>query len=802
MPATRKNRRRTKAPRKVMNAPQLAQAQGLPPQNPHKRKTVIFVMTDSPAVNTGFGKVCRENVLRWAATGKYTIVCMGTNDRGEWDEIRRHPDIIIEPLPFINEDPYGMHRMPALLNKYQPDIIWGLNDIWVWTGDERSPNMDHWLLKHIKGHKPYVPLITYFPVDGNMWDQKWVQVVNASDFACPFTDYGQHILSHTNNVDMNRVRPVYHGHDHENFFPVPEEHWKHQRRQMGVPEDAFMITMIGRNQPRKQIPMLMYAFHMFWKGYVSCNGTNEWGERCGFPRNLEVMPECELCGSTDYQHEWDGVPNAYLYLHMNALDMRGYRIPKIQRDLRLDHLIMPKDHDVAKGIPIQELNLICNASDILVNPASAGGYELTVAEGMATGRPVVATRSTSMVEQLEDERGYLVRPSNFIIFDDAAHTPKHLIDMRDLVRTFVHIYQNPEEAKARGQKAIEFAKSRSWDRCAQSFMDMFDEVLKRREPLHERLHKEKANLVVVNETTNAGEAISMIPALSGLAKKNPQVKILLAVPERLVPLFAKLKSVEVINLEKMWLDRTILPQMKVNIQNVTGQVYNIENAALMLGREDVPSYLDSYGKLFDVPIDFKQLPLVYTITDDEKAFAQKALGEFANNGNRKILFLADATSPKYGVDTKTWTAALNLMKKFKGVDRIVMLNHYDGDNVENADLVLGNMSFREIMAVACECDLIVTNIEELAPLCNFLELNTVFIEGQQPVLHNAKYFRSRNPITQDPMLWVARPMQKQAGNGIKIGSSDIFAQVHKAYRTFLKIEQAQQEEQPEPVEVE
>ena len=66
-----------------------------------RNKPLIFVATDSPCVNTGFGRVCRNLVERWVKTGKYQIVCMGTNDRAE-DHPLRHmygSDLIIEPLP-------------------------------------------------------------------------------------------------------------------------------------------------------------------------------------------------------------------------------------------------------------------------------------------------------------------------------------------------------------------------------------------------------------------------------------------------------------------------------------------------------------------------------------------------------------------------------------------------------------------------------------------------------------------------------------------------------------------------------
>ena len=335
---------------------------------------------------------------------------MGTNDRAEYNPLRQlSPDLIIEPLPYIGEDPYGLQRMPELLNKYKPDLIFSLNDIWVKTGDERHPNLDNWFYRHIKGHKPYVPWIGYFPVDGRLWDQKWVNLLNEMTYACTFSDYGYKVLSETPNVKMEKVRAVYHGHDHENFFPINEKERKEYKQKMNVPEDAYLIGAIMRNQPRKNTPMLIYAFKMFKDGFVYC-------DQCGFPRNLEIMKDCELCGSYGYTPGRDGVQNSYLYLHMNLLDMRGYKLPKVIRDNKLSNVITRPDHDVAMGVPIEELNYIYNVCDIIVNPASAEGYGLPPAEAQAAGRPVVCTRSTSMIEMMENKLGKLIPIEENICF--------------------------------------------------------------------------------------------------------------------------------------------------------------------------------------------------------------------------------------------------------------------------------------------------------------------------------------------------------------------------------------------------
>jgi glycosyltransferase involved in cell wall biosynthesis/ADP-heptose:LPS heptosyltransferase len=740
-----------------------------------KSKPTILVCTDSPVVNTGFGKVCRNLVVRWVETGKYNIVCMGTNDRAEHSYLRGMVDkgLIIEPLPDIPGDPYGMHRMPELLEKYQPDLVFSLNDIWVWTGDERHPQMDNWFYKHLKAYRPYVPWVGYFPVDGRLWDQKWVDMANKMDYATTFTDYGFKVLNETPGIDTDKVRAIYHGHDTQNMFPVSDEKKFDMRRKMGVPDDALLIGVVGRNQPRKGIPFMIYAFKMFKDGYVKC-------DKCNSPRSLDVFKDCELCGSYGHIPGHPGNPNSYLYLHMNPLDLRGYRLPKIQKDNKCGNIIQRMNHDVAMGVPIEELNVIYNALDISVNPAMAGGYELTVAESLSAGTPTVATRSTSMIEQLNDGKGWLVQPIAHMVMEDASHTPKHIIDVQGLIDTLQYIKDNPEEAEERSVRGMAFSHERNWDDSADQFVELFDKCLEDRVELDTKLKKSKTNVSFINDSDDFGSVMSMMPALHKLAKQRKELNISVAVNKRMKPILSGMsKEVDIFEVEKLWLDKEKLSKFQLQVQPLKDVPHSIEQASLQL-KVEPPSYAEAYAKGLNAPVDFKHISDLYRITKEEREEAKKVLEEY--DGQFNTLFFVDTISQHAGIPPATWSKLLKFFEKMGTVTKVGIANDFELEAIEGFDMNIGGATLRQLIALIAEADCVVTNIDAYGHVANFVDTPFVLIESTKPLGHFMKHSTAMDRRGKKSINQCVR--NTQGGPVANIGPGDIFMGILNVQRDW------------------
>lgn len=735
-------------------------------------KKTILVVGEGPHLATGFAKVTREVITRWLATGKYRIVVMATNDRGDYHPMKSvSPDLIIEPLPYIMEDPYGVAKFPELLRKYDPDLVWALQDIWVFTGDERTPGMDQWLFKACKAYKPYLPVIIYFPVDGEPWDPKWIELVNNVDHAATFTDWGFKVLNErTPGINKAKIHKIHHGHDNTNFFPFPEnekeEIRKNIRKQMNIPEDAYLVLHVARNQPRKHIPSSIEAFKMFQDGYIIC-------EDCGKYKPRDLKTDCQYCGCSNFKDGKEGVKNAYLYLHMNPMDMRGYRIPNIQRNYKAANVILAPNFDVANGIPVEELNKIYNASDVLVNPSISGGYELSPAEAQACKIPIIVTRSTSMTELANDGKGWLVNAGVVTMINDANCGFKHFVDVNKFVDALYEVYENKEEVKNRVEKAYEFSLTRSWDDTAKQFENLIDKCLNERIELHLLLDKNRQNIVFVNESNNFGNVLSSIHALNALVKTYPQVKFIYAVKNRMLTFFKHNNNFTVINIEKMWLDKNKLAEFNLQINPIEDMPYKYEKSLIgILPTSNIPSYIEAFSHGLNVQLDYNNLEDIISINNDSYPEIDEMLSKY--DGKVKVAMLINLTNPNYGLNINSWKQACKFSARYKSDTAIFAIGMPDDLKEMEADELIYDKTLRQIIYLLSKMDGVITSSEEYCHLANVLDTKFILLQGPKTFEHIVKHAKRTPDIISSQAKFNCMPCMKDTNMPCKL-TGDIFA---------------------------
>jgi D-inositol-3-phosphate glycosyltransferase len=188
--------------------------------------------------------------------------------------------------------------------------------------------------------------------------------VSEWDGLATYTEFGKEEL-----VKMGYEKPIAvipHGTDFTKFFPIdPLE----CRRDLGVPEDTFIVFNGNRNQPRKRIDLTIKGFIEFAKDK----------------------------------------PDARLWLNMGAKDMGWELIPlfkRVARDTGYDaagKLILTSPHfSTHNCLPIEKLNKVYNAVDIGLNTCIGEGWGLVNSEHAATGVAQVVPDHTSLKEIFND----------------------------------------------------------------------------------------------------------------------------------------------------------------------------------------------------------------------------------------------------------------------------------------------------------------------------------------------------------------------------------------------------------------
>ena len=247
------------------------------------------------------------------------------------------------------DDRYGAATLAALYDRVKPDVLLTLHDVWALPAKTAmGRNVGCWVPVD---HDPCPPRVARFFKDSG------ARPVAMSLF-------GEQALK-TAGLD-----PLYvpHGVDTQAFRPATNR--DEVREALGIPKDAFVVTMVANNQghapPRKAFPQALQAFAAFLKTH----------------------------------------PDAHLFMHT---EMSGYRGRGPNQGVNLFELaerfeITPESVHctdslrLENGVPTEYMVGVYNATDVLLNPSYGEGFGVPIIEAQACGVPVIVTNWTSMPE--------------------------------------------------------------------------------------------------------------------------------------------------------------------------------------------------------------------------------------------------------------------------------------------------------------------------------------------------------------------------------------------------------------------
>jgi len=445
---TRTNKPITKP---VSAAPILRQA-----QPPKKIKVVAYC--DTPSCATGFGTVSRNIFEGLARSGKYQIDILGIN---YWGNPHPFPYRIWPTGTNAEHDPYGRKKICSMIPKMEYDLLFFLQDTFIL---DFLPELIPYL--HQMGRK--FKSICYFPIDG-VPKEKWIKNVSVIDYPVAYCEFGKNeALKAFPEAPDFRVIP--HGVNTLEYHPLPKDEVVEFRKQyFGPQSEKFIFTNLNRNQQRKDIPRTISAF-------------------------VEVKKQ---------------VPDALLYLHMAKKD-QGWDLPEVCRGYGLsirEDVIFPENFGPNQGYPREIVNMIYNISDCVVSTAIGEGFGLSWIEAMAAKTPIIMPNNTALTEFVTEDRGYLVKsgsnPSLFTVLPHDNEVVRPLVDVDDMVKTMLHVYNNRDEAKQKAENAYRWVTTKmDWQRSiVPQWVNIFDEA-------HEALQKElKEEMVTEDDLPDFGEVI-------------------------------------------------------------------------------------------------------------------------------------------------------------------------------------------------------------------------------------------------------------------------------------------------------
>ena len=276
--------------------------------------------------------------------------------------------------------------------------------------------------------------------------QGMIDILNRdADRVFAFTDYWKKRLR-----DQGVTRPlsiIGHGFDPKLFFTVPREL---ARKSLKMPEDAFVIMNLNRNQPRKCLDVLIMAFVELVVKYptkpIILLSISDKGEKGGW---------------------W------LFELFINELQDRGVPIEQFGNRLMISNQDMAfKDEDI---------NILYNIADVGISTAEGEGWGLCNFEQMGVGIPQVVPDVGGFKEFCTMENSVVVKPKHKSYLP-GVYSPvggvARRCDPHDICMALEEYVNDSDKRKRHGAKAKDTVLGYTWEKVTKEFIGKLEEELK------------------------------------------------------------------------------------------------------------------------------------------------------------------------------------------------------------------------------------------------------------------------------------------------------------------------------------
>jgi glycosyltransferase involved in cell wall biosynthesis len=347
---------------------------------PQEQRKKILLLCDDIRMTSGISTMAREIVIGTAHRFNWVNIggAIQHPDKGKRFDLNhdtnQHAGITDASVYLYPIDGYGSPELiRQMMEIEKPDAIMIFTDprYWIWLFQ-----MEHEIRRQI-------PLIYL-----NIWDDLPYPMYNKPYYeSC---DCLLAISKQTENLNRAVLGPelsaekvikyVPHGINHKIFFPITTEHPEYlalqefKKRLYGEKTYDFALLYNARNIRRKSVPDLMLAWKIFRD-------------------NLPQDKKDKVC----------------LVMHTQKVDENGTDLPAVQQMLfgkEGGSIIWDENR-----YPSNIMNLLYNCVDGTALISSNEGWGLSLTESMMCGKPIIATVTGGMQDQMrfEDENGEWIK---------------------------------------------------------------------------------------------------------------------------------------------------------------------------------------------------------------------------------------------------------------------------------------------------------------------------------------------------------------------------------------------------------
>ena len=325
---------------------------------------------------------------------------------------------------------FGYQGINEVIRTKQPDVVMIYNDMAVVTRfleEIRKTNLSRKFKIWVYCDQVY---------DCQM--QGMIDILNRdADRVFAFTSYWKEQLK-----QQGVTRPLSilgHGFDPKLFFTVPKEL---ARKSLKLPEDAFVVMSLNRNQPRKRYDILITAFTELIVKYAT--------------KPIVLLCICDK-----------GEKGGWWLFEIFVRELRKRGVPIEQFGNRL----MISSQDMA--FSDEDINILYNIADVGVSTAEGEGWGLCTFEQMGVGIPQVVPDIGGYKEYCKKDNSIVVKPK-YSYYLPSVYSPvggeAQVCDPHDVCLAIETYVNDSEKCKAHGKKAKETVLSYSWESAVESLV--------------------------------------------------------------------------------------------------------------------------------------------------------------------------------------------------------------------------------------------------------------------------------------------------------------------------------------------
>ena len=431
-------------------------------QKPHPKKRILFAGTYPINQSNGYSKVSYYTAKHLAKYDDIELTIYGFQNFKQthgWQSRNDIPSNVKLHDALATENPrrsgFGEKEIGKFLKENPQDVIIIFNDSIITSAITAT------IINEMSNLRNKFKLVSYMDQVYPFQKPEYIDLLNKHfDAIIAFTPYWKNIAY---QIGIRKDMPIYiypHGFDHKLYFPIPINI---ARTYFNIPQDAFCILNLNRNQPRKQFDTCMIGFVMMLKRHYLVNVKGHTGKENGninFKVNKYTKRPIKFLVGTNPDGYWN----------LDAVIKHECLLQDVPYEYVKDCLWKC---DTPQQLSDRSINILQNACDIGVNSCAGGGYELTVIEGIGTGKPQVSAFVGGIREYLEPSFSVPVEPV-FRQYGDlkgkGIGVLSELTDPKDYFEGFWKYFANPEiyeKHSKRGRQHI--IQNYRWETVADMF---------------------------------------------------------------------------------------------------------------------------------------------------------------------------------------------------------------------------------------------------------------------------------------------------------------------------------------------